>query len=441
MLFSKFATLIYLLLFGMILLLFNQNYVRAEINKNIPVLPSSILFLPDPGIINVNSTVQRSIVFSSDGKLLAVNIKYKDGKEYKNKKNYEYESIKSARITLFTQSKKNWIFKTILKSPLYKSRTNLDNASIIFNNDSSLMAVGYSYINDKKISTNAVHIFNTNGELVQIINSPQTQNIGFGYHLAFSRDNSLAISFIHDNINGIAKAGSVFIYQTTDNQHWKQTQKMNAPLPGQSYEFGSELAFSPDGSTLAISEHEATVNNIKKTGQVHIFTQEMGRWIWSGIITAKILREFSNFGNSLAFSRTGYLAIGADRSNATVHIYYNDINNWKLKQVLISKSHPRSDSFGSSLMFSVNGNTLAIAEPSAHIPGNNEESPGIVGLYNLTDSKWRRFRLLNPQNPCTACAFGKSILFLGSTLVVSEALDQYPPTNVIANINLFENSD
>src|SRR5882762_7141750 len=162
--------------------------------------------------------------------------------------------------------------------------------------------------------------------------------------------------------NSVYAAGAVYVYVRQGNS-WMQQAYVKASNPGQNDHFGSSVALSRDGSTMAVAAHwEASAatgvngnqndDSIPQAGAVYVFTRTGTTWTQQAYVKA---------------SNTGSAAQGD------------------------------GDQFGFSLALSGDGNTLAvgaITEDSAakQINGNQNDdtaqSAGAVYVFSRTGSTW-----------------------------------------------------
>ncbi|MGH9257986.1 MAG: FG-GAP repeat protein, partial [Vicinamibacterales bacterium] len=163
--------------------------------------------------------------------------------------------------------------------------------------------------------------------------------------------------------NSVYASGAVYVY-ARQGDSWTQQAYVKASNPGQSDHFGSSVALSRDGTTMAVAAHwEASGatgvngnqndNSVPQAGAVYVFTRTGTTWTQQAYVKA---------------SNTGKAGKGGD-----------DVGD--------------GDQFGFSLALSGDGNTLAvgaISEDSAaqQINGDQKndsaQSAGAVYVYTRT---------------------------------------------------------
>jgi len=231
-----------------------------------------------------------------------------------------------------------------------------------------------------------------------------------GQTVAMSGDgNTIAVGSPHEasnatgvngnqNDNSVYNAGAVYVY-TRNGGTWQQQAYVKASNTGSGDYFGSSVALSADGNTMAVAANwEASAakgvngdqadNSIPQAGAVYIFTRSGGTWRQQAYLKASNTGEAGEngdgdqFGFSLALSDDGNtVAVGAiaEDSNASgvngnqadnsansagaVYVFARAGGTWS-QQAYIKSSSPaeytNADLFGFSVALNANGNTLAI---------------------------------------------------------------------------------
>lgn len=180
-----------------------------------------------------------------------------------------------------------------------------------------------------------------------------------------------------------------------------------ASNPGSSDEFGSAVALSADGSTLAVGAREENSNyqGIRHgafgdndlapgAGAVYVFSRSDAGWVQQAFLKAANAEAGDNFGATLAFSADGdTLVVGARRENSgqagtyatqpadddsatgagAVYVFSRSGGTWT-QQAYIKASNPETnDGFGAAVAISADGSTLAVSAP-----GEDSDITGVV---------------------------------------------------------------
>ena len=190
---------------------------------------------------------------------------------------------------------------------------------------------------------------------------------------------------------------------TRSSSTWNQQAYIKASNNGTIHPFfGSSVALSADGNTLAVGASDedsaATGINGNQTdtsangaGAVYVFTRSGSTWSQQAYIKASNTNAYDTFGWSVALSADGStLAIGAagESSAATgingnqadnsaqfagaVYVFTRSGSTWS-QQAYIKASNTNSfDQFGQNVALSADGNTLAV--------GASDEDSSATGI-------------------------------------------------------------
>ncbi|TXY30069.1 hypothetical protein FXE87_02485 [Vibrio mimicus] len=238
----------------------------------------------------------------------------------------------------------------------------------------------------------------------------------FGVSLALSGDNKTLVvgAYYEDNgAKGVISDGSeasdsgtavdsgaVYVYTKSNTGTWSQSAYIKASNTGASDLFGSSVAISKDGKTLAVGAptednaakgiitngSEATdVGTVNNSGAVYLFTQsDSGEWSQIAYFKASNTGVSDLFGSVIALSDNGkMLVVGAynedngakgiitngseviDLGTATnsgaVYVFIKDSSgSWAQSAYIKASNTGADDNFGASLAASEDDNTLAV---------------------------------------------------------------------------------
>lgn len=189
----------------------------------------------------------------------------------------------------------------------------------------------------------------------------------------------------------LATSGAAFLYARTGNV-WSLEAYVKASNPGAGDRFGSALALSGDGATLAVGAYaessqavgingDEADNSMAGSGAVYLLDVQAGVWAQRAYVKASNPRPNSNFGLGVDLSHDGQLlAVGAVReSNSGLGFGGNPLvddqtaaasgavfllermgNSWALRHYLKAPNANASDLFGLALALSADGGTLAV---------------------------------------------------------------------------------
>ncbi|MDI9245376.1 VWA domain-containing protein [Marinobacter sp. CHS3-4] len=214
--------------------------------------------------------------------------------------------------------------------------------------------------------------------------------------------------------------------------------------------FGSSLAISADGTTLAVgaSREDSSAtgaygnpadNSASNSGAVYVFTRDdAGEWLAPAYIKASNTDALDQFGYSVTLSADGdTLAVGAPRelstatgvngdesinasgSEALGAVYiFNRIGGIWSQQAYVKASSGRPLFFGESVALSSDGTTLAIGgseEESGSTGVNGDDTnnlapdSGAVWVFTLENSVWSQQAYVKASNTDSQDFFGREL--------------------------------
>jgi hypothetical protein len=262
-----------------------------------------------------------------------------------------------------------------------------------------------------------------------------------------------------DQANDLARnAGAVYVF-TRDDGAWSQQAYIKASNTEADDAFGSSVALSSDGNTLAVGaggeDSSATGvngnesdNSIENSGAVYLYTRSGSTWSQQAYVKASNPDVGDNFGYRLALSANGSaLAVGApnEDSSATgvnanhsdnsapqagaVYVFSRSGTAWSQEAYVKASNTDPIDYFGWSVALSGDGDTLAVgawAESSDATGVNgdqrNNSAPTSGAVYVLTrdGSTWSQQAYVKASNPDPNDLFGWSVALAadGNTLAV-----------------------
>ena len=305
-----------------------------------------------------------------------------------------------------------------------------------------------------------------------------------GQTVAISGDgNTIAIGAPHEassatgvngnqNDNGAYNGGAVYVY-TRNGGTWQHQAYVKASNAGSGDYFGSSVALSADGNTMAVAANwEASNatgvdgnqadNSIPQAGAVYIFTRSGGTWSQQAYLKASntgnagdgdVPGDGDQFGTSLTISGDGNtVAVGAitEDSGATaingnqgddaaasagaVYVFARTGAGW-VQQAYVKAPTPveftNGDLFGYSVSLNGDGNMLAVGVydeggSSRGINGPSDgkrNGSGAAYVFERTGGTWRQQTYLKSSIAEQNDSWGMSIALStdGSTLALASA--------------------
>jgi hypothetical protein len=229
---------------------------------------------------------------------------------------------------------------------------------------------------------------------------------------------------------------------------WKQSTLIRASNKTDGDQFGSSLAMSRDGNTLAVGAPMQS-SPVYSAGAVYVYTRAQNGWPQQAYLKASNAGANDQFGFAVSLSADGNtLAVSAvyEDSNAkgingnqadnsiqqsgAVYVFTRSGNTWT-QQAYIKASNTGGeedgDTFGYTVALSGDGNTLAVGAPSEDsaattIEGNQADNSasgaGAVYMFTRSGTTWSQQAYLKTPTARANALFGYSVALdtTGNTL-------------------------
>jgi hypothetical protein len=275
---------------------------------------------------------------------------------------------------------------------------------------------------------------------------------------AYGEDSSATGIGGNEADNSASASGAVYLFSNSSGS-WSQTAYLKASNTDAGDGFGTSVALSADGATLAVGAYgedsnatgiggDGADNTAGESGAVYLFSNGSGSWAQSAYLKASNTGAGDAFGYHLALSADGAtLAVGAvgEDSNATgingdeadntagfsgaVYLFSNSSGSWAQSAYLKASNTGAGDAFGYHLALSADGTTLAVgaygeASSATGIGGdetdNTAGASGAVYLFSNGSGSWAQSAYLKASNTDAGDLFGASLALSadGATLAV-----------------------
>jgi len=262
--------------------------------------------------------------------------------------------------------------------------------------------------------------------------------------------------------NSMYAAGAVYVYMR-QGESWMQQAYVKASNPGINDHFGSSVALSRDGNTMAVAAHwEASgatgINgnqnddSVPQAGAVYVFTRTGTNWTQQAYLKASntgnaAQGDGDQFGFSLALSGDGNtIAVGAitedsgarqingnqtddmAQSAGAVYVFSRTGTMWAQQAYVKSANQDGGDLLGFSVALSFDGNTLAAAAfnesgsgRGINLPDDNKsQGSGALYVFARQNGAWSQEAYIKASRGETSDGFGfaTSISADGNTIAV-----------------------
>jgi trimeric autotransporter adhesin len=261
---------------------------------------------------------------------------------------------------------------------------------------------------------------------------------------ASSEDSSATGIGIDDGNTGAPAAGAAYVF-TRSGATWTQQVYIKASNTDANDQFGTSVALSADGSTLAVGACTERSNGtspdddtFENAGAAYVFTRTGAAWTQQAYVKPSDGKAFEQFGASVALSDDGAtLAVGAspDRSfgekstTGKVYVFARTSTTWT-EQFKRSSTIPTTlGAFGNSVALSADGSVLAVG---AAREDASATSAGAVYLFARTGTSWAQQAYLEAFNVGAGDNFGESVALSadGATLAVGAFFEDSNATTI-----------
>jgi hypothetical protein len=278
----------------------------------------------------------------------------------------------------------------------------------------------------------------------------------------------------NQNNNDAYASGVVYVFTRTANS-WAQQAYIKASNAGQSDNFGSTVALSADGNTMAVaalweSSAGTGVNgnqnddSLPQAGAVYVFSRTGTTWTQQAYLKASNTGrapvpgntddwgDGDQFGFSVALSGDGNtVAVGAISEDSTaagintnafqrddsansagaVYVFVRTGTNWAQQAYVKAANSEGGDLFGYNIGLSGDGNTMAVSAydedgsgkvPNA-IPDGRRGGSGAIYVFTREGTNWRQSAYLKGSNSEGGDSLGYSVVISqdGNTIAAGGA--------------------
>jgi len=289
----------------------------------------------------------------------------------------------------------------------------------------------------------------------------------FGFSATLSADGNTLVVGANSEASGTsadqsdesaAKSGAAYVFVRSAGT-WQEQAYLKASSPSGGDAFGSTVALSADGSTLAVgAPFEASASSgvdgdedddtEPSAGAVYVFTRNGTSWEQQAYLKASAADADDFFGVSIALSADGsVLAVGAegedgsasgingDESDKTayesgaVYLFRRSGAVWQQADYIKASNAEVGDHFGGAVSLSADGLFLAVGaywEDSAATGAGGDQddgsvdSAGAVYLFGFDGSAWQQTTYLKGPSSHESDSFGAAVSLAadGQTLAV-----------------------
>lgn len=307
-------------------------------------------------------------------------------------------------------------------------------------NSASRSGAVYVYVRDKNVWSQQAYI------------KPAITKVGqyFGRNLSLSSDgNTLLVGAPFESsdaddddgslVTNASKVGAVYVYKR-GLQIWSEEVRLQASNKQEGDWFGSAVALSADGKTLAVGaigedsrargiDGDQKDNMSTGSGAVYVFVKRESGWAQQAYVKASNNGSGDDFGSSVALSADGHvLTVGAagedsvsdEEDNSAndagaLYVFERLAESWQQTAYLKAANAGANDAFGSALSLSADGATLAAGasgedSATADDPSNDGAAgAGAVYVFTKEANVWSQQAYLKASNVESGDYFSASL--------------------------------
>lgn len=336
--------------------------------------------------------------------------------------------------------------------------------------DTSVFGAGAAYVFTRSAGTWAQQAY------IKPVLEVLQPSTNFGSALALSADGRTVAVGSPGEYNGLGTpsqvnfAGAVHVY-TRNNDTWTVQSRVTSREAEDGDHFGSRLALSGDGQTLAVGVPDRkgflapdafhpSGQYLSGVGAAYVLVRTGATWTQQAALKPPLI-ESTGFGTALALSADGNtLAVGAPgytdavtprpisppdtAAPGTVYAFHRQVDQWSQQTVLKPANSEKLEGFGSALSMSADGHTVAVGAPAemskaVGIDGdptdNSARLAGAAYVFTHNDGPWRQRAYLKASNAASYIQFGRCMALSadGNTLAIaslSEAASATDPNTI-----------
>ena len=300
--------------------------------------------------------------------------------------------------------------------------------------DGSVFVVGAFRDDDTAGDSGSAYIFEKSGstwsQVQKIVASDAAANDHFGMGVCISGNGAcIAVGAPFEDPGGSGDQGSVYMFEKVGGT-WIQTQKLVQSDTLASTLFGTKLALSDDGTTLAVAaaHHDNPTGSSTQgdAGAAYIFDKaQNGTWSQTQKIYPSDGAANEHFGYGIDISGDGtVVAVGQSSADGVainqsglgaVYVYVKSGGAWSATQTqkIVSTDNASGDAFGHDVALSQNGDRLLVGAPR---DDDLETDNGAIYIFDRTNGVWTqttKHYAVGAGNVGTYDNFGTSVSISG----------------------------
>ncbi len=291
--------------------------------------------------------------------------------------------------------------------------------------NSRVLVVGAPFDDDAGESSGSVYLYEriegSGWEYRQKLIGADTESYdNFGYSIGLS-ESLLVVGAYNEDEWGI-DAGALYVFEPESSGAWAQTRKIVVPGGEAQEKFGFSVDVFGD---LIVSSARDDGDSGRNAGAVHVFEREgENAWIHQVKLTPPLGSDGAYFGWSVS-AHGDRIVVGAKGDDSSgvgagsVYVYRKAGGQWLLEQKIVSEDPSNYDAFGTSVDF--DGTSIVVGTPN---DDGEEFDTGSISLYRNSGSRWERVRDFVGKNPTGGERLGTDVAVLGNRVAAVGQADE-----------------
>lgn len=244
----------------------------------------------------------------------------------------------------------------------------------------------------------------------------------FGVAIAMSADGLTAIIGAAGDRHGGAFpfGGSVYIFvRSAGSDTWTKEARLTQPSPGAKYLFGTSVAISDDGSTVAVGQVGNTFEGVP-IDSAWTFSRTGTTWSAAQEIVPLVNNESEDFGRSVALSSNGSLVVVGAPGQLTVgpgsaYAFTRSRGAWVQDAKLTASPPVAGGSVGTAV--AVAGSQVLVGDPYSQ--------SGSVLVFEKPDATWALSQTIRLPGSPVFSSFGFALAARGEYAMVGAPTSEF----------------
>ena len=291
--------------------------------------------------------------------------------------------------------------------------------------DGDTLVVGAPFDDDGGSGAGSAYVYVLSGsswvQQAKLTASDGAADQDFGRRVAIDGDTIVVGADAHDlSVGGDGDAGAAYVF-TRSGTTWTQQQRLTAPVPGEEYQFGSDVGIS--GETIVIGE-QYSGSVFYDAGAAYIYIRSGTTWTLQQTLTASDSAATDLFGQRVAIDGetvvvgARYDDVASNSEQGSVYVFVRSGTTWSQQQQITAADGIAGDHFGSSV--DIDGDTIV---SGANLRDDSFTYTGAAYVFTRSGTTWTQQQKLNASDAEASDFFGSEAAISGDTILISASSD------------------